>query len=64
MNKKEEYKQDLKKIGNETLDDLEPIVKKSFSNIFDFVKKIVNDGISLIFEKRKISKGESKWVKT
>jgi len=50
---KEKYKQDLKKIGNEALDDLEPVVKKTVSNIFTFINHVFNEQITKLFEKRK-----------
>jgi hypothetical protein len=52
---KQKYKEDLKKIGNETINDLEPVIKKGVNNIFDFVKEIIDDAISTLFEKRKTS---------
>jgi len=50
---KEKYKQDLKKIGNETLDDLEPVLKKTVTNIFKFINDVFNEQITKLFEKRK-----------
>ena len=50
---KEKYKENFKKIGNEALDELEPVVKKTSSNIMDFVKEIFNDLITDLFEMRK-----------
>lgn len=57
---KQKYKEDLKKIGNETINDLEPVIKKGVNNLFDFVKEIIDDVITTLFEKRKTptNKGE------
>jgi hypothetical protein len=52
---KQKCKEDLKKIGNETINDLEPVIKKGVNNLFDFVKEIIDDVISTVFEKRKSS---------
>ena len=54
---KQKYKENLKKLGNETLDELEPVVKKSCDNMLDFVKEIFNDFITHLFEIRKKEKG-------
>ena len=58
---KQKHKESLKKIGNETINDLEPVIKKGLGNIFDFIKELLNDAISSGFEKRKknsVKKGE------
>lgn len=52
MNKKQ-CKEDLKKIGNEALTDLEPVVKKTFNNVFDYVRKVFCEAISDIFKKNR-----------
>lgn len=59
--KQKKYKENLKNIGHETLEDLEPVVKKGFSNFIDFTKEVFNDFISGLFESRrqKRSKNEN-----
>jgi hypothetical protein len=52
---KQKYKNDLKKIGNETINDLEPVIKKGVNSVFDFVKEIIDDVITNVFDKRKNS---------
>jgi hypothetical protein len=50
---KQKIKEDLKKIGNEIIDDLELVIKKGVSNIFTFFKDVTDESITNIFEKRK-----------
>lgn len=54
---KKEYsqkiKQNLKDIGNNVLNDLEPVAKKTSGSILDLTKEIINDLITSIFESRK-----------
>ncbi len=54
---KKEYsqkiKQNLKNIGNNALQDLEPVVKKTSGSILDLTKDIINDFITSIFESRR-----------
>jgi len=56
--RKEKYKENLKQIGNEALDDLEPVVKSSGYKLLDIVKEIFNDIISDLFNRRKGKKDE------
>ena len=57
---KQKYKESLKKIGNETIDDLEPVIKKGISSVFDCIKEIIDETLTTIFEKRKsINKKEN-----
>ena len=58
--KKEKYKENIKKIGNETLDDLEPLVKKSGERLIDFLKEIITDGITIFFNQRKENQNDKK----
>jgi len=55
---RQKYKENLKKIGNETLDDLEPVVKKGCNNILNIVKDIFEDLITNLFEMRKKKRSE------
>lgn len=50
---KQKCKETFKKIGNDALDELEPVVKKTSDNVMDFVKEIFNDFITSLFESRK-----------
>lgn len=50
---KKKYKDKLKKVGNETLVDLEPVVVKNVDKLFDVVKEFVNDFISVMFKEPK-----------
>jgi len=61
--KKQKYKEDLKKIGNETLEDLEPVVKKGCNSILEFIKEIFNDFITSLFESRKKKRGTNEKAK-
>jgi len=54
---KKRVKEGFKKIGNEAIDDLEPVVKKGIGNILDFVKEIIDECVTTVFESRKNSKG-------
>jgi hypothetical protein len=57
MNKrKEKYKNNLKKIGDETLNDLEPLIKNSGDKLIDIIKEILHDSISDLFHKRREGK--------
>lgn len=51
MNQK--YTNDLKKVGNNAINELEPVLKNGVSSIIDIVKDIAVDTISAIFENRK-----------
>lgn len=55
MNKEysKKIKQNLKNIGNNALQDLEPVVKKTSGNILDLTKEIINDFITSLFESRR-----------
>jgi len=52
LNKKK-YKDNLKEIGKNTLNDLEPVIKKGCSDILNFVNEVVCDTISYLFNKPK-----------
>ena len=60
---KEKFKENLRKLGNETIDDLEPVVKKSCSNILDFIKETFSDYVTHLFEMRKKKRGENEKTK-
>jgi hypothetical protein len=56
MKNKEKYAENLKQIKNNTLDDLEPVIKKASNNFLDLVKEFCCDIVSYMFEKRKNKK--------
>lgn len=49
--KKEKYKKNLVEARNETINDLEPVVKKGASRIIDIIQEVCYDFISEVFEK-------------
>lgn len=57
---KEKYKQNLKEVKNQVIDDLEPIVKKSGEGLINLLQEIFNDFISELFKKRKDKKCQQK----
>ena len=55
MNKKraEEYKENLKHIGDDAILGLEPVIKRSGENLLNFVKLVFDDVITGIFDKKR-----------
>lgn len=48
----DKYKSNLKKIGNETLDSLDPIIRKVVSNMVELGKEIFNDTMDSAFNNK------------
>jgi len=49
--KKEKYKKHLEEARDQTINDLEPVVKNGTSRIIDIIQEVCSDFISEIFEK-------------
>ena len=50
---KEKYKKNLKDVEQQTIDELEPIVKKSFANLLKVIQEIFDDFVSEVLNKRR-----------
>lgn len=50
---KEKYKNEVIKIVNEFIDELEPVIKNSGNKVLDFVKEVIENKISESLEKGK-----------
>jgi hypothetical protein len=53
---KEKYKQNLKEVRDQAIDDLEPVVKKSGDSLIKLLQEMFNDFISELFKKRRKGK--------
>lgn len=52
----DKYKNSLKQIGNETLNSLEPIIRKVATNMIELTKDIFNDALDSAFKGKKNEK--------
>ena len=50
---KKKYKEKLKKVGNDTVTELEPVIKKGVEDALSILEEVLNDSVTEFFEKRK-----------